>query len=127
MMYWQQKVESSMLVRSFEPADNPSQILLALEIAQMKWLADEIRSVIRSGKKEDAVEQIDRLGRKQVVRSSRVIPFDPNEQMQLIVETIRMYTQELHRMWEWSINELSDALQIRPSEIFLLTDTDDVV
>lgn len=107
----------------FEPTEDSHRILLALEVAGMKWIVDELREVIRRGKRVTRQERIYRNARSELVAGSRVVPLDPEDQLSLIVDTIRMYTSELYAMWEWSRLELVEDLQLASDGIVLLTES----
>lgn len=85
---------------SFGPTDEVNFFLNTLRNSQLGWIADEIELTIRGGKtaSKEIIESGSRGGRR--TTESATVPYDPKEQLCILVRTIRNYFVEPPRLLE---------------------------
>jgi hypothetical protein len=84
---------------TFRPTDEVNFFLRVLRDSELGWIADEVELNIREGKTAPKeIMEMGARGRRRTTESA-TSPYDPEEQLGILIHTIRHYFVEPPKLW----------------------------
>jgi hypothetical protein len=84
---------------SFSPTDEVKFFLEALRASQLGWIADEVELTVRAGKTAPKeIIEVSTRGRRRTTESG-TSPYNAEEQLCILIRTIRNYFVEPPKLW----------------------------
>lgn len=84
---------------TFGPTDEVNFFLKTLADSELGWIADEVELAIRAGKTASKeIMEVGIRGRRRTTESA-TSPYDPEEQLCILIRTLRNYFVEPPKLW----------------------------